>query len=307
VLRPGGLLESWSSRDWGGAPFMVTPLDPASDDLAHGRTTGPAFVVVRPQAAPFAPAGRLVFLDGRLGELLVDPMGDDVSGRRWAVEDDGFTAFVAEDDLLVREVDVLTGTAHGVFTAGLPGDRAIADMSLDGDRLYVLTRRSGGQAGSLTVLDLGTGRLNPVPLQVDPLRLLALGDGRMLIVPVAESVESANTLVVIENGLPSTVDRLANTGRILDAASVPGGALVLVEDPPSGVRLELWDPARGLVPFLGGGAVPQATRLVSAGEEIALLLGSADGLVRRVSLSERSIEVVEGVEVDSDAPFAVLP
>jgi len=305
LLRPGGLLETWSTRDWGGRPFAVTHLDPASDDLAHGGRVGPAFVVVRPEGGPFTPRGRLVFLQGSPRELLVEPLGDDVGGRRWAVEPDGFTAFLAEDDLLVRQVDLLSGAPLGVFGAGLPGDERVADLLLDGRRLLVLTRRPSGQPGSLSVFDLGTGWLSLFPIGIDPLRLVPVGEQRVLVVPAPESGETAGSLVVVQDGVPGAPERLARAGRVLDAAAAPTGARVLVQSDDGTLRLDRWDAGRGFDAFLA--QVPPARRLVSGGHAYGLLFGGPDGLVHRVELEDGSLETVTGARTRSDAAFAVLP
>jgi hypothetical protein len=312
LLRDGGLLETWSTRNWGGRPFAVTHLDPTSDDLAHTGLTGPAFTVARPDGTPFTPSGRLTFLDGH-GDLELDPMAQAMSGRRWAIAQDGMTAFVAEDDLLVREIDMLSGTAHGMFTAGLPGDQVIADLVLDGRRLYMATRRADGQAGSLTVLDLDTGWLNPYELAIDPIRLVTLGDGRLLVVPDPDSVETAGSLVLVEDGVPALPDRLDRAGRILDVASVPGGAAVLVVSSDASLetaaepdyRLEFWDAGRGLSAWLPG--IPEASRLIAAGPEVVLLLGASDGAVHRLMVQTGVIERLQGVETSGQPLFAVIP
>jgi len=305
LLRRGGRLETWSTRNWGGRPFAVTRLAADVDDLAHAAGKGPAFAVGRPDGAPFAPPGRLVFLDGR-EDLTLDPMSRTITGRRWALAEDGFTAFVAEDDLLVREVDVLAGSAHGMFTAGLPGDRAVSDLVLEADRLYVTTRREDGRPGSLTVLDLRTGWLSPFELAVDPLRLVALGDGRLLVVP-AEGLETAGVLVVVEEGVPAPADRLEGGGRILDVAPVPGGAAVLVAQADGGHRLEHWDAGLGLQPWIAAPDVPEASRLLAAGDAALLLLGGGDGGVHRLDLQAGILERLPGVEASGQPLFAVIP
>ena len=305
LLRPEGVLETWSARDWGGSPFAVTRLDPASDDLAHGDRVGPAFVIVRPQGEPFTPPGRLVFLPGAGRELVVEPLGEDVPGRRWAVEPDGFTAFVAEDDLLVRQVDLLRGEPRDVFTAGLPGDLSIADLLLVDGRLLVVSRRGGGRPGSLSVLDLATGWLSLFPLGVDPQRLVAVGQDRVLVVPAAESVETAGSVVVVEAGVPAAPQRLPLAGAVLDAAASPDGARLLVRSPDGGLRLDRWQADGGLSTQLVG--LPDATRLVSSGDAFGVLFGGEDGLVHRVGLLDGSVEAVPGARTRVDPAFAVLP
>ncbi len=308
LLRDGGQLESWSARNWGGSPFAVTHLDPDSNDLAHAASTGPAFAVVRPEGSPFAPPGRVSFLDGR-EDLSLDPMAEVMSGRRWAIAHDGFTAFVAEDDLLVRQIDMLGGTSHSMFSAGLPGDQSLADMVLEGRHLYVASRRADGRPGSLTVLDLDTGWLTSFELELDPVRLLSLGDGRLLVIPSAESVETANMLVVVEDGVPAIADRLEGPGRILDAAPIPGGAAVLVADETGAGqptwRLEVWDAGRGLSPWLS--MMPEAKRLLAAGPEVVLMLGASSGLVHRVFVETGAVERIEGVSATGSPLFAVIP
>ncbi|MDG2148586.1 MAG: hypothetical protein P8N09_03585 [Planctomycetota bacterium] len=303
LLRSGGRLETWPTRHWDGQPSLVTYIDPASDDLAHTGLTGPAFTVTRPQGAPFTPPGRLSFLDGR-EDLVLDPMAREMSGRRWAIAEDGTTAFVAEDELLVREIDVLTGTARSMFTAGLPGDQVIADLMLEGRRLYIASRRADGRAGSLSVLHLDTGWLSPFELTIDPQRLVALGDGRLLVVPAVDAAEVANSLVLVEEGIPTVSDSLTRPGRILDVAPVPGGALVLVRSEDS-YRLESWDAGYGLSAWLP--VVPQASRLIAAGPDAVLLLGASNGAVHRLSVETGTIEQLEGVTTSGLPLFAVIP
>ena len=307
VLRPQGLLEIWSAAPWNGRLASSMQLDLASDDLARSRDLGPAFVFVRPQGRPFTPPARLVFLDDRHADLHVEPMGQDVSGSRWAMSDDGTTAFVAEDDLLVREIDVLSGQALGVFTAGLPGDRSIADLRIHDGRLHVLTRRTGGQAGSLTVLDLTSGSLSLEPLTVDPLRLLPLdgggprGGSGLLVVPAA-----GGTLVSVEAGTTYATDELP-VGRLLDVARIPGGALLLAVD--EGVTsLWVWRPDSGIQAAPLAEDIPDAERLVSARGRVVLLLGAPDGRIHLTRPGRGGlIETIPGLSTDPAAPFAVLP
>lgn len=303
LLRAGGRLETWAARHWDGQPYLVTHVDPASDDLAHTGLTGPAFTVTRPQGTPFTPSGRLNFFDGR-EDLVLDPMARAMGGRRWAIAEDGTTAFVAEDELLVREIDVFTGTAHGMFTAGLPGDQVIADLMLEGRRLYVLSRRMDGRAGSLTVLHLDTGWLSPYELTIDPQRIVALGDGRLLVLPAVDAAEVSNSLVLVEEGVPTVSDNLNRPGRILDVAPIPGGALVLVGSEDN-YRLESWDAGYGFSIWLSD--VPEASRLIAAGPNTVLLLGASNGAVHRLSVQTGAIEQLEGVTTSGLPLFAVIP
>src|SRR6185503_17915049 len=120
-----------------------------------GGPAGAAFLLARPGGQPFPGAGNLLFPDE--GALLLEPMAQTVGGRRVALAPDGLTAFVAEDDLVVREIDLLARVPRTLLPVGLAGDRAVADLLLDGRRLHVATRGAVGRPGSLTTLDLDTG------------------------------------------------------------------------------------------------------------------------------------------------------
>jgi len=298
VLREGGRLEMRSAERWGARPASVRQLDVLGEDLAHGPRTGPAFVVVRPAGEPFAPHGRLVFLDEAATELDVDPLGQEVAGRRWAITADGLTAFVAEDNLLVREVDLLSEQSRRQFVAGVPGDRRIVDMVVHEDRLLIATRRRDGGPGALTTLDLTTGHATPIPLSIDPARLAVLGDGTVLVVP-----ESGPVFQALESAILSRV--VVPALEVVDAAPVSSGALLLVRS-ADGHGVVAWNQSEGLT-ALRLDDVPAARRLVAAGHGVALLLGAPDGSVRRVVLDPLGIETVAGARVEPEAPFAVLP
>lgn len=320
VLRAGGALEVRSAEAWDRRPSVVYRLDADGDALAHGPASGPAFVIVRPVEAGLEglpPAGRLQFLDDRYDDLSIEPLGQPVTGRRWAVSDDGLTAFVAEDDLLVREIDLISGSAAMPFTAGFNGDLVVADMVLQGSRLLVLTRRAGGLPGALTVYDLSTGWVRPHPLTVDPLRLVVIDDELALVVPapaaapgLADATGAADPLALtrIERGVPGLIDRPAlPLLQLLDAAPVAGGALVLASD-TNGSRLLLrWDEATGLRLQPLSATLADAERLVAAGQQLAIVLGAADGLARRVLLPSGTVEVLPGVSALPGETFHLLP
>jgi len=322
VLREGGALEVRSAQAWDRRPTVVYRLDANGDALAHSTAAGPAFVIVRPDALGLEglpPAGRLQFLDDRYNDLMIEPLGQPVSGRRWAVSNDGRTAFVAEDDLLVREIDLITGSAAMPFTAGFNGDQSVADMVLQGSRLLVLTRRAGGLPGALTVYDLSTGWVRPYPLAVDPLRLVLVDDELALVVPAPVAGTAAATdgaavlaqnitLTRVELGVPGVLDQPAlPMAQILDAAPVAGGALVLATDLTGARVLLSWDPATGLRLQPTSASLGNAERLAAAGLDLALVLGASDGLTRRVLLPNGTVEVLPGVEALSGEKFHLLP
>lgn len=302
LLRPGGLLEHRAGEPWEAGVTTSRAFGPDSDGLARSQDAGPAFVVLRPRGEGFAPPGRLAFLDGR-DELVLEPLGQEVSGRRWAVTPDGLTAFVAEDDLLVREVDLLTGQARLPFTAGFNGDQQVADMVLADGRLAVLTRRGDGRPGALTIYDLATGWVSPFPLDSDPLRLAPVGDGRLLVVPA-----SGARLTVVEDGVPARVDEPARPGlSLLDAAPVRDGALVLARDAEGAPALLAWTAAGGLRPQAVDGPLPGALRLAGAGADLAVLLGAADGVPWTLVPSSGALTPVEGLVVPPGRAFQQLP
>ncbi len=300
VLRENGLLEVVATSSWAGAPLATHRIDPASDTLAASKGQGAAFVLARPGGQPFTPAGRLLFLgdNGPVGEPLpLEPMGQAVVGERSVVMPDGLTAFVAEDDLLVREIDLLGRRSPNVFTAGRGGDLAIADMALQGSRLLVTTRSLDGRAGTLTVLDLRSGRLDVQPLDIDPGRIVVLDEEVALVLPAA-----AGVFHVIEDGLVTR--RVEGPGTWLDAAAYAGGAVLLRRDDAGLVHLDRFEPVIGLTTFVEG--VPPADRVVTGGFPLAVLLGDPSGLVWLVDLETREVRRVD-VIADPSAPFALLP
>lgn len=303
TLLEGGALGERSAYSWNGALLSERALDPSGERLARSLGGGPAFVIARAKGSPFAPPGRLVSLDSSREELQLDPLGQEVAGRRWAITSDGLTAFVAEDDLIVREIDLLSWRVRTPFSAGFNGDRAVADLALDEARLLVLSRRSGGQAGSLTTLAFGSGVARPWPLGIDPARLVVLDESLSLVVPAAGPL-----FQVVEHGMPTVVVP-AGTSReaLLDAAAVPGGALLLLADLDGGRRLVSWSPERGLEPLSTTAPVPDALRLVSAGHDLVLLVGASDGHVSRVVPSRGVLEAVEGLDVLPGAGHHLLP
>jgi len=318
VLREGGALEVRSAGAWDRRPNVIYRLDADGDALAHSTAAGPAFVIVRPDALGLEglpPAGRLQFLDDRYNDLMIEPLGQPVSGRRWAVSHDGRTAFVAEDDLLVREIDLISGSAAMPFTAGFNGDQSVADMVLQGSRLLVLTRRAGGLPGALTVYDLSTGWVRPYPLAVDPLRLVLVDDELALVVPAPVAAAEAGAVLAqnisltrVELGVPGALDQPAlPLFQILDAAPVAGGALVLATDLAGARVLLAWDPATGLRPQPTTASLADADRLVAAGLDLAVVIGASDGLTRRVLLPSGTVEVLPGVEALPGETFHLLP
>jgi hypothetical protein len=305
ALHAGGLLLERSAVEPAASPVRTLTLDRTSEQLA-GSEGGPAFVIARSDGSPFAPPGRLLAVeDGGFGELLIDPLGQAVNGRRWAVTPDGLSAFVAEDDLIVREIDLLSWRVLTPFTVGFNGDRSVADVALDPDRLLVLTRRPGGQPGSLTTLELGSGLIRPWPLGVDPARVVVLDEKTSLVVPA-----EGPSFQLLEQGVPSSLVATGGPGeRLLDAThvgnGVDGGALLLVVGPDGTRRLVTWSPERGLSTLVAN--VPAGDRLVSAGHDLAVLLGAPDGSVYRVVPSRGAIEPIEGLVAAPGGAPHLLP
>lgn len=301
VLRDGGLLELRSAKAWDGSPLSTTTLDVSSDTLAGSLLRGAAFVLSRPSGAPYTPAARMQFVDGRADTLLLEPMGQKLSGRRAVVSTDGLTAFVAEDDLLVREVDLASHESRALFAAGLAGDRHISDLLLDGRRLLVATRGASGRPGSLTVLDLDTGRTSVWPLQVDPLRLVALDADLALVVPASGGAAQA-----IESGLPSRLIDLPGT-ELLDAAAIDGAALLLRRG-AGGTLLQRVNARSGrIAPLTFAEPLPAVDRLASRGEGMLVLLGDPTGAVHIVDTQSQTRRTLPGVTARPGAPFVVLP
>lgn len=300
LLREGGRLQILSATAWAGAPLATLAFDAATDVLAGG-PAGAAFLLARPGGTPFAAPGRALFLD-RDQSLLLEPLAQAVAGRRVALSDDGLTAFVAEDDLVIRELDLASRTTRALLPAGLAGDRAVADLVLDGRRLLVATRGPAGRPGALTVLDLDRGWLSVLALAIDPARLVSLGEGRTLVVPADGSVAE-----LLQDGVPA--GRVTAPGSLLDAAPHARGALLLSAAA---------DGTRGLAFLAPGslrlqplpGAVPPAARLVAppAGVDgVVALLGDPSGAVHVWQPASGAIEAVPGVSATPGAPFFVAP
>jgi len=302
LLRDGGRLELRSAGGWDGAPLSVTTLDALSDTLAGSLLGGAAFVLSRPSGEPFTPAARLEFVDGRAGTLLLEPMGEELPGRRAVVSEDGLTAFVAEDDLLVREIDLGSRQPRGLFAAGLPGDQRISDLLLHGRRLLVATRGAAGRPGALTVLDLDTGRTTAWPLQVDPARLVTLDAAAALVVPASGSAGQ-----LIEAGQPTLLlDQPGTT--LLDGVAADGAALLLRRG-PEGSLLQLVQPRSGRAVVLDLPApLPPVERLASrGGQGVVVLLGDPSGAVHVVDPGVPSLATLPGVTARPGAPFVILP
>lgn len=295
ILREDGQLEWRSAAEWDGPVLAREFFDASGDDLARAKDLGAVFVVESPDGSPFAPAGRLAFLGGNV--LPLSPMGQEVVGRRWTLHPDGTTAFVAEDDLLVREVDLLSQQAWRPFPVGAPGDDAIADMVVQGDRLLVATRRASGLSGSLSVLDLVTGQLDTQLLAVDPRRLVVVDEHNVLVVPA----NGAPVLERVEDGLVASATR--SSVDVLDAAPVEGGALLLGRAADGSHPLLRWS-SRGLLPT--GLVAPSAGRLHGAGHAVAVLVGD-NGQVWRVALDRGAIEPVAGLRALAETDGIVLP
>ncbi len=313
VLREGGLLEVRATHQWDAEPLSRRVLDPDTDILAGGPSTGAAFALARPSGLPYTPGARLQFLDeasaGR-GPLFLEPMGQLVAGRRVVITPDGLTAFIAEDDLIVREIDLLSGVARGLLAVGLAGDGAISDLLIDGHQLLVTTRGPLGRRGSLTSFDLDAGRLSVRELEVDPLRLVPLNDrvagraapnaSRVLVVPA-----SGRTFQVLADGVPAG-RQLSDDGRWLDAVAVEGGALLLRETASGARVLERFAPDSGLREITATG-LPPVARLVGGGAGAIVLLGDPSGAVYVLRTPRGQPELLPGVTALPGETFAVLP
>jgi len=303
LLREGGRLELLPAHQWDAAPLSVRLLDPAADLLAGHLGGGAAFVLARPAGDPFAPAASLVFMEDGRSPVVLESMSQPVAGRRVALSGDGFTAFLAEDDLIVREVDLLTGSARGLMTAGFAGDLAIADMLMAGRKLMVATRGPLGRQGALTVFDLDSGALDTLPLQVDPLRLVALAGGSVLVVPATGAA-----FQMVEGGLPGRLVSAPGIASWLDAAPSGAGALLLGVAADGRRPLQQFDPQTGR--FIERLArAPAATRLVgaSSGNGPVVLLGDPAGAVHVFDPEAGSLAAAVGVSAGPDAAFVVVP
>ena len=239
-------------------------------------------------------------------------MGQDVPGRRWALTDDGLSAFLAEDDLAVREVDLAGHDVRGAFVAGLVGDASITDMLVQGRTLVVATRRLPGlTGGTLTFFDLDAGTLSLSTLEVTPERLVALdapggaAGVELLVVSAGERALQRVTASVPQSPiLAGPLDETGAASVWLDVAAVPGGALLLRGDPDGGRALALLG-ADGILRELVAEA-PPVTRLVAAGGHVALALGDPSGVVHRIDLVDGTLAPVEGVSARPEAAFVVL-
>ncbi|MHC4844996.1 MAG: hypothetical protein ACYTCU_02430 [Planctomycetota bacterium] len=304
VLRDAGLLEVREARAWDGLPIDAIANAPETDTLAWSVGGGAAFLLSRPNGTPFTPAARMVFLDDERAPLLLEPMGTPVAGRRVAVTPDGLTAYLAEDDLIVREVDLASGTPTGLIAAGLAGDREITDMLLDGRRLLIATRGPLGRNGAITSWSLDTGRAQTTPLATDPLRLVPLGMDRVLVVPANGGIAQ-----LVEQGLPGALIA-APAGRWLDATGVPGGALMLAGLDDGTRRLERYELGSGaLIPVATTPPteLPRVDRLVSHGGELVVLLGDPSGAVHVLRPRTGRSSVLRGLTALPGGEFVVLP
>lgn len=303
ALYADGRLETWSGQSWTAGPGDVTFLDPDANDIAGVPSGGLAFVLARSNARPFAPAGRLVFPDDGGASLVLEAMGETVTGRRWAVSEDGLVAYVAEDYLTVREVDLLHREVGEMFTTGRDGDAAIADLALDAERLYVVTSSVDDRPGSLTVRDLRSGRSQVFGLSVAPREVVALDGGVALVVP-----RSGGRLEVVVDGVPAGVMDV-DGATWLDAASVPGAALLLRRDADGRHRLLRYDAVSGVVSTLIEG-LPPVTQVLAqrrAADGHAVLLGDPSGSVWAFDLVAGELRQVSEVVVEPGVAIAQLP
>ncbi|GJM21571.1 MAG: hypothetical protein DHS20C15_14860 [Planctomycetota bacterium] len=302
LLREQGRLESRSLLRWGEAPLTVRQLPTAGEALAHSSRAGAAFVLSSLGEGLF---GRLHFVSSGREALTLEALESEPGHRRWAIAPDGERAFVAEDELLVREVDLRRGTLGGPFTAGVPGDTSITDMLVLGDQLLILTRRSGGRAGSLTRFNLLSGWIATDTLAVDPLRLVALSQELALVIPA-----QGGALTVIESGVPGVPRPLPVNGALLDAAPVDGGALLLMElDNGASTLLQFSASSYRAVELAAPGRWPHIERVLGAGSSSALLLGTGSeaGAIFSYELSSGALSVLPGLRREPAAPFVLLP
>ncbi|MHC5211225.1 MAG: hypothetical protein ACYTG2_10950 [Planctomycetota bacterium] len=301
LLRGNGLLELRSAERWGGETLAAFRADPDADTLGGSPLGGAAFLLSRAGGDPYAPAASLAFLDGTRDVLRLESMGQSMAGRRAVLTPDGFSAWLAEDDLLVREVDLLERRPRGLFSAGMAGDVAITDMLLDGRRLLVATRAPGGAPGALTVLELDSGRTSVQLLGIDPLRLVPLGDEAVLVVPAAGGAGQ-----FVQAGLPlHRIDMPATT--LLDAAPVTSGALLLRQGAQGPFLQGLHQETGRLVRLTGPGALPPVTRLVGQGTDVVVLLGDPSGAVHVYEATTRVLRELPDVTALPGDVFAVLP
>jgi hypothetical protein len=300
LLRGNGALELRSAAHWDSATLAAFRADPGADTLGGSPLGGAAFLLSRGDGVPYAPAATLAFLDGTQEVLRLESMGQALAGRRAVLTPDGFSAWLAEDDLLVREVDLLERRPRGLFSAGKAGDIAITDMLLDGRRLLVATRAPNGAPGSLTVLELDSGRTSVQPLGIDPLRIVPLADGHALVLPAAGGAGQ-----IVLAGAPGLLSEPG--GPLLDAAPFLSGALLLRQG-ARGPYLQGLDPETGhVVPLTAPGELPAVTRLVGEGGDVAILLGDPGGALHVYEAATGAVRPVPGVTVQPGSVFAVLP
>lgn len=303
VLRAAGLLEVRATRAWDAAPLDVSLYEPDTDILAWSMGGGAAFLLSRPSGTTFTPAASMLFLDER-APLLLEPMGAPVAGRRVAVTPDGLTAYLAEDDLIVREVDLIRGTPTGLLAAGLPGDREITDMLLDGRRLLIATRGPLDRNGAITGWSLDTGRSQTTSLAIDPARLVRLSEGRVLVLPADGAIAQ-----LVEAGVPGALIA-APAGRWLDATPIDGGVLLLAGLADGTRRLERYDSLSGaLIPLqiTPAAELPAVDRLVSHGGEVVVMLGDPSGQVHVLRPRIGRLSVLPGLVALPGVEFVVLP
>jgi len=204
----------------------------------------------------------------------------------------------------VREVDLVSGLPTGLIAAGLAGDREITDMLLDGRRLLIATRGPQGRNGAITSWSLDTGRAQTTPLATDPLRLVALGNGRVLVVPASGAIAQ---LVVF--GVPGALIA-APAGRWLDATAMDGGALMLAGLDDGTRRLERYESVSGaLIPVATSPSseLPAVDRLVSYGGELVVMLGDPSGAVHLLRPRTGRSAVLPGLTALPGGEFVVLP
>ncbi|MGQ0553439.1 MAG: hypothetical protein ACT4PU_09490 [Planctomycetota bacterium] len=298
VLRQDGRLEVRSAQSWDAAPLVEHLLAGEPDTLGASLHGGAAFVLSRPAGEPFAPGATLHFLDEAHEPLVLESMAQPVSGRRVALTADGLTAFVAEDDLLVREVDLLSGQPQALLLAGLAGDTDIVDLLLLERTLYIATQAAGGRNGALTIYDLDAGAARTLSLRISPQRLVALDDGLLLVVPT-----QGQRFEIVEGG--ETLRLHAAAGACLDAAPGPQGVLLLLRM-RSGGGISLYDPAADRETLLLRG-LPPAERLISHPQGRAVLLGDPSGAVHVFDPLQRSLVTLGGAQALPDAGHALLP
>ncbi len=299
LLRDGGRLEVLAARQWDAPPLAVRTLDPASDVLAARNGGGCAFVLARPDGEPFAPAASLLFLEGEHQPVVLEPMDQPVSGHRVALTDDGLTAFVAEDDLIVREVDLQTGTARGLITAGLAGDRFITDVILAaGASWSPRAGRSGGTERSRSSTSI------QAPSTRSRCPWIRCGSWRWNMASCWSCPAAGGAFQVLEGGVLTRRGVAPGVTSWLDAVASENGALLLAADSNGRRSLLHFDPLTGALSVRLDGA-PPANRLAGTGPVV--LLGDPAGKVHVFDLASGKLTTLADVTAAPDAPFVVLP